>query len=443
MSIFVAVLAIMSSNRKISILPLLVVNFIGTLGYSIVLPSLVYMVHQFRGNEFLYGAVGATYSAFELLGSPILGRLSDRYGRKKILFVSSLGSALGWTLFLIALYLPVSNLVSFSDNTLGLTIITVPLALLFVARAIDGLTAGDISVANAYLADITTQEERKADFGKLGVAANLGFVIGPALAGVLAETVYGLTLPVVAALATTIIALVLIVWKLPESRPRPSHEAFDQGLGKNLGRSSKECYKAEKPERMTLKGAFKLEGIPILIAIYFVFFLAFSMFVAAMPLYGTETLHWSTGEMGAFFSVLSIVIVLTEGPILSWLNQSVSAEALTIWGTFIVVLSYLALLVPNTAMAYLAAVLYALGNGLMWPSFLSLLSNHAGEENQGYIQGIGNSAGSLASICGLLVGGALFAHLHGAIFCIPAGLVFIVFTMSFALLRKRVPAVSS
>src|ERR1019366_7668253 len=117
----------------------------------------------------------------------------------------------------------------------------------------------------------------------------------------------------------------------------------------------------------------------------------------AFPLYATESLHWSITETGIFFSVLSVVIVITEGPILMWFNKRASAESLTIWGTFIIVLSYLTLLVPNPVFAYAAAVLYALGNGLMWPSFLSLLSDRAGESNQVYIQGIGNSAGSLAS----------------------------------------------
>src|ERR1041385_137353 len=321
----------MPEGKKISIFPLLVVSFIGSLGYSIVLPSLVYIVQQFHGNDFIYGVVGATYSTFQLVGSPLLGKLSDRFGRKRLLFLSSLGSAAGWFLFLISLWMPNSIVASFSLGWTGSVVLTLPLIFVFIARAVDGITAGDVSVANAYLADITTHDERKADFGKMGVAANLGFVIGPVLAGVLAGTALGLQLPVIVALATTIVALVLIVWKLPESHKR------------------KEA--AEKRTSMTFREALKLPQIPLLLAIYFVFFIAFSIFVAAMPLYAAETLQWSVAETGIFFSVLSIVIVVTEGPLLAWLNKRASAEALTIWGTLIVVFSYIALLLPNPILA--------------------------------------------------------------------------------------------
>ena len=122
---------------------------------------------------------------------------------------------------------------------------------------------------------------------------------------------------------------------------------------------------------------------------------------------------------------------------LTWLNKRASEETLTIWGTFIVALSYLTLLIPSPVLAYAAAALYAIGNGLMWPSFLSLLSDRAGEQHQGYIQGIGNSAGSLASIAGLLFGGILFTAMKESIFIVPAALVMVVFAMSWRLRKAR------
>ncbi|HEY3876775.1 MAG TPA: MFS transporter, partial [Candidatus Kapabacteria bacterium] len=378
----------MPSARKISLFPLLAVSFISMLGYGIVLPSLVYIVQQFHGSNFLYGALGASYSACQFIGAPVLGKLSDRFGRKKILFISVLGSAIAWALFLVALHMPISQVGTITMSMTGAISFTLPMICIFIARSVDGLTAGDVSVANAYVADITTPQERKADFGKMGVASNLGFILGPALAGVLAATSFGLDLPIETALGTSLFALLLVMFALPESRKKNKD--------------------AEKKSRLNFRQALHLEAIPLLLAIYFIFFLAFSLFVAGMPLYATESLHWSVAETGIFFSVLSIVIVITEGPILTWFNKRTSAESLTKWGTFIVVLSYLSLLVPSPVFAYAAAVLYALGNGLMWPSFLSILSDRAGEEHQGYIQGIGNSAGSLASIAGLLFGGIIF-----------------------------------
>jgi MFS transporter, DHA1 family, tetracycline resistance protein len=256
---------------------------------------------------------------------------------------------------------------------------------------------------------------------------------------VLAETSWGLYLPIATALGTSVFALLLIIFFLPESRANISSL---QRRGKKVVATSAIPQTSPsfegKDSKLTFRAALAMDYIPLLLAIYFVFFLAFSLFVAAMPLYATESLHWSVAETGIFFSILSVVIVLTEGPILSWFNKRVSAESLTVWGTFIVVLSYITLLVPSPILAYAAAVLYAIGNGLMWPSFLSLLSDRAGEAHQGYIQGIGESAGSLASIAGLFFGGLLFTAMKQEIFIVPAALVFIVFLMSWTLRRRTV-----
>ena len=421
-------------ERKISIFPLLAVSFIGTLGFGIVLPSLVYLVRTFRGGPFIYGALGATYSAFQLIGSPMLGKLSDRFGRKKILFLSVLGSAVAWALFLFALSMPITLIGEFSTGVTGAVAITVPMLCLFIARSVDGLTAGDVSVANAYVADITTHDERKADFGKMGVAANLGFMLGPVFAGVLADTSMGLALPIGIALATSILGLLLVIFFLPESHPKPISKPIETtAINQSIGRGHKECYEVETPAKMTLAKALRLDGVPLLLSIYFVFFLAFSLFVASLPLFATEVLAWSVTQLGLFFSFLSIVMVITEGPVLSRLSKRFSAETLTIWGCFIVSFGYLSLLTSNQYAAYLGAALYAVGNGLMWPSFLSLLSDRAGDENQGYIQGIGTSVGSLASIAGLLAGGILYTNLHGGVFLLTAALVAAVGFLSFRL----------
>jgi len=429
----------MQPTHKISLFPLLAVSFISMLGYGIVLPSLVYIVQRFHGGNFLYGALGASYSAFQFIGAPVLGKLSDRFGRKRILFLCTLGSAIAWALFIIAFRLPMTTLGTFTTSITGAVSLTIPMLSIFIARSVDGLTAGDVSVANAYIADVALPEERKADFGKMGVAGNLGFILGPALAGVLAETSWGLYLPIATALGTSVFALLLIIFFLPESRANISSL---QRRGKKVVATSAIPQPSPsfegKNSKLTFRAALAMDYIPLLLAIYFVFFLAFSLFVAAMPLYATESLHWSVAETGIFFSILSVVIVLTEGPILSWFNKRVSAESLTVWGTFIVVLSYITLLVPSPILAYAAAALYAIGNGLMWPSFLSLLSDRAGEAHQGYIQGIGESAGSLASIAGLFFGGLLFTAMKQEIFIVPAALVFIVFLMSWTLRRRTV-----
>jgi MFS family permease len=138
--------------NRLSLYPILLVNFIGTLGFSIVIPFLIFLVSKFGGNSQIYGVLGATYPAFQLLGAPILGKWSDIFGRRKILLLSQCGTLLSWIIFLSALFLPVIVLKDIHSDMFGTFALTVPLIILFFARALDGLTGGNISVAHAYLA---------------------------------------------------------------------------------------------------------------------------------------------------------------------------------------------------------------------------------------------------------------------------------------------------
>jgi DHA1 family tetracycline resistance protein-like MFS transporter len=128
--------------------------------------------------------LGATYSAFQLIGAPLLGKWSDVYGRKKVLLLSNAGTLVGWILFFIALLLPDQKF-SFDTLLFGTFTMSLPILVLFLARAIDGITGGNISVANAYLADISSEKSRSSNFGKMAMSTNLGFILGPAIAGLL------------------------------------------------------------------------------------------------------------------------------------------------------------------------------------------------------------------------------------------------------------------
>ena len=122
-------------NKQLSLFPLLLSNFIGTLGFSIVLPFMVFLVIDFGGNSIVYGILAAMYPLFQLIGAPILGRWSDDYGRKKVLLVSNGGTLVGWLIFLFAFFLPVANLFSINSAVIGTFAITLPLVVLFFARS--------------------------------------------------------------------------------------------------------------------------------------------------------------------------------------------------------------------------------------------------------------------------------------------------------------------
>src|SRR5262245_50171698 len=170
------------------------------MGFSIVLPFLVFLVSDLGGNAVVYGLVGATYPLFQFIGSPILGRLSDRRGRRLVLLLSELGTLASWLIFIVALVMPKLPIGRLDD-----VVITVPLLLVFVARALDGITGGNISVANAYVADISTDANRSHNFGRMGMAGNLGIVLGPGVAAVLGTIgARGLVTIVVAALLSAI-----------------------------------------------------------------------------------------------------------------------------------------------------------------------------------------------------------------------------------------------
>ena len=156
--------------KQPSLFPLFLVNFVGTLGFSIVLPFLVFVVMKYGDNAIVYGLLAATYPAFQLIGAPILGKWSDIYGRKKVLLLSNVGTAVGWILFLFALFLP-SEKSSIEIAFLGTFVIVVPLLILFLARAIDGITGGNISIANAYLADVSSDSTRSKNFGKMAISS--------------------------------------------------------------------------------------------------------------------------------------------------------------------------------------------------------------------------------------------------------------------------------
>jgi MFS family permease len=427
-----------NGSKGISLAPILSVNFVGSLGFSIVLPFLVFLVTKWGGNALIYGMAGATYSVFQLVGAPILGRWSDMYGRRKILLLSQLGTLASWAILLVALYLPVAALREIGPGPLGTFTLTLPLLILFVARALDGLTGGNISVANAYLADITPEEMRSVNFGRMAIAANLGFIAGPALAGVLGGSRWGEAGPVAAALVISVVASAIIAFKLPESRPSSLSDNPEQtNVRKVFGQEQRDCYEPRPEERPSAKKILSLDGIAFLLLLYFLVMLGFNFFYIAFPVYASGRLEWSVTEIGVFFSVLSLAMILAQGPVLTRAAKRWSNRSLVWFGSLVLSVSFLFFVSTASAMQYTGAILLALGNGLMWTSLLAILSNQAGSRYQGAVQGFAGSCGAVASIIGLVVGGVLFDRIGGGVFALSAAILFAVFLLSFRCPSER------
>ncbi len=408
-----------------SILPILTVNFVATLGFSVVMPSLVFLVTRLGGNALIFGVVGATYSLFQLIGAPILGRWSDRYGRRRILLLSQAGTFVSWGVFLVAVALPRVPIAAVDSPLLGAFTLTVPLAVLFVARALDGFTGGDESIANAYLADISDDQHRGEYFGKLAASSNLGFVAGPALAGLLGAMGLGELPAVIAAFAISGVSILVIAVGLPETTlcalsADPEHV----NIRRVLGQQHKECFTMPAARTLTAAQILALPSMNLMLAVYFLVFLGFNLFYVAFPIYATTAIAWSLTRIGVYFAVMGLMMALAQGPLLRRLSQRRwSDRNLVIAGSILLAASFPFFTATSGVSIYAGTALLAVGNGLMWPSLLALLSRATDHSVQGAVQGFASSTGAVASIVGLLLGGALYHSLGGQVFLLSAGLI--------------------
>ena len=332
--------------------------------------------------------------------------------------------------------MPKENILNVNSSLLGTFVLTLPLLVLFFARLIDGITGGNISVANAYLADISSNENRSKNFGKMAISSNLGFIVGPALAALLGSTIFGNILPLIAALIFSLVTLIIIGLSLKEFNSPSSTILIQEKstISKVFAQECKECYNIEDLRKLRFSDLFRLKEISFLLMLYFLIFLGFNIFYAAFPVQAVNGLKWSVAQLGVFYAALSGMMVLVEGPLLRKALKRFSEEILIVIGSIILGANFILLVSNDVSVVYCAAVLFALGNGLMWPSVLSLLSRRAGSIHQGAVQGIAGSFGSLASIIGLTVGGILYHFLGGAIFLISAAVIFAVFILSFRVL---------
>ncbi len=391
------------------IIPILFINFVSTLSFSIVLPFLYILVGKYGGNSFSYGILTATYSLFQLIGSPLLGSWSDKFGRKPILLLSQFGTFISWIIFLFAFFLDQISVITINNGILGVLTITFPLLAIFLARAIDGITGANVSVANAYLADISSSDSRTKNFGLMSVSANLGFIIGPALAGLLGETNLGLLLPIIVACLISLLGLILILVLLKPQKIQK--ETINQQL------------KAKSDS--SFKKMMSIPHFKLILWMNFLIFLGFNFFYVSFPVFIIADLGWSEFELGFLLSFLSICMVLVQGPGLSKISNKISTNTLMISGSIILSLGFVILIFKELIILYLSMALIAIGNGFLYPSLVATLSDHAGDDLQGAAQGYITSVGSLASILGLLIGGVLYEIIQADLF-IVSGITFLI-----------------
>jgi len=367
--------------------------FLGAMGIGLVNPIVPYLVERFaaqRDLALVLGLLAISYSGAAFLAAPALGALSDRFGRRPVLLLSVLGSAVGYALFGAA-------------NAIWL---------LIVGRLIDGLTAGNFSAAFAAVGDSTRPEDRGRCFGYLGASAGAGLIAGPAVGGLLAR--FGPAAPLYFAATLCLMNALFGFFFMPETR---ASDARSEPLSLvHLNPLSQLRLLLELPALRPLLTASVLFTIP------------FAMMTTLLALLSKDRLAWTATQASTVFIAVGLCDVAVQGALLGRVLQRLGERRAALLGLALAAsgLAGMALVsaLPSAWLMFAAVVAFAVGEGIFTACLSALLSLAAGPEAQGRVQGGSQGLQSLTQIAGPLVGGLLYAKIHPAMpFALGAALL--------------------
>lgn len=357
-----------------SLVPIFIVVFVDLLGFSIILPLLPYYAGQFNATPQTIGLLIASYSICQFIASPFLGGWSDHYGRRPILIYSQIGSCLGFILMAMAIHLP---------N---------PLFWLFLARVIDGLSGGNLTVAQAYISDITKPEERARNFGMIiGVSFGLGFLIGPTIGGFLSR--FGYDVPAYGAAILSFLSIMATVFLLPESGQR-TEEIRPKGLS-------------------IYTRVFDYLGIVELrrlLAVFFFMSLPFGLYVTMFPLFADRQLHFSAEQTGYFLGFIGFLGIVWQGGVIGPMVKRFGDYRALLLGLAASTLGlYYIALVDVWWKLIFVALLFSFGHGISRPSLTSIITVSAPPNRRGGVLGAVTSIESFTRIIAPIIGGWIIA----------------------------------
>ena len=359
---------------------LVVTAFLNAMGIGILGPVSPFIVQRYTGNPntlaTVVGWLVSSYAICQFVAAPALGKLSDRFGRRPLLLICLLGSAIGYLLF-----------------GLGGS-----LWVLFLGRIIDGLTGGNMSILLAYIGDISEPQERGKYFGLFGAASGIGFILGPAIGG--SASLLSYQAPIYIATGLTIANILWGYFYLPESLDKEYRVAQT-----NL---------AELNPLKQLYNVFAIAQVRWLLVVVFLFCFPFAVYQTLTAVLIKESLGWNAANIGLIFLVLGVMDILMQGILAGRLLPIFGEVKLTIGGLFCEMLAYILIgsiaLVPSPVLLWSGIVCFGLGSGLLEPALFGLVSQAVGQQQQGTVQGAGLSLQALASILGPLWGGLLYAQ---------------------------------
>ena len=355
-------------NKPLSAIFLIV--FINLLGFGLILPLLPYYAETFGASDTTIGLLVASYAAAQLIGAPILGRLSDRYGRRPILLLSIFGT-------LVSLLM-----LGFAKTLL----------VLFLARITDGLTGGNISVAQAYITDVTDEKSRAKGLGMIGAAFGLGFILGPASGGFLSQ--YGYAVPAFAAAGLVMINLLMVAFWLPESL------SLEKRTTQNLIQP-----------RITFSALLAALQRPYsgsLLIIRFFFGLAFAIFQTIFSLYVLRRFNLDAQQTGFILTYVGVLSVIVQGFLVGKLNERFPDPILILSSTILMGLSLLAWsFAPSVPVLLIILAPIALSGGILNTILSSALTKTVQAQEIGGILGLSSSIESLTRVIAPTLGGVL------------------------------------
>jgi DHA1 family tetracycline resistance protein-like MFS transporter len=382
-------------DRK-RLLNIFIIVFIDLLGFGLILPLLPYYADQFSATPIIIGLLTASYAAAQLIGAPLLGRLSDRYGRRPILLASVFGTFLGFVILGVAE--PLGSAISEALGSTPVQTNALIIALLFFSRILDGLTGANLSVAQAYITDVTDAENRARGLGLIGAAFGLGFIIGPAAGGLLST--WGFSAPAFVAAGLAFTNLISIFFWLPESLTQEQRTAI-----------------ATQPERPRLSSRALWEAInrprvgPLL-HIRFFYGMAFTTFQTVFPLFALYRLDLDAKQTGFVLAYVGVLAALVQGAAIGVLTKKVSEKRLIFSSTIIMALSLLAwAFTPNVPVLLIVLLPTAFAGGVLNTVLNSALTKAVYPEEIGGTLGLSTSLESLTRVVAPSMGGYLLGSL--------------------------------
>ena len=364
--------------------------FVNLVGFGIIIPLLPFYAESFGASAFTIGLLGTSFSLMQFVFAPFWGRLSDRIGRRPVILIGLFGSAVSYLLFGLA----------------------TSLTLLFVARIAAGIAGANIPTAQAYMADVTTAENRAQGMGLVGAAFGLGFIFGPAIGGFLSR--WGYQAPSFFASALSLANFTAAWFLLPESRPRPDREVI------------------RRSRFDLLRYALARPALPQLLLVYFIVVTAFASFETTFALYGERRFSFSASTIGYVFAFVGIVLSAIQGFVVGRVVPRVG-EQRVVPAAILVLTAGLALvpLAATVPILLVACGLLAVGMGFHSPSIVALISRRADADTQGGVLGLSQSLASLARVIGPAWGGWLYDR-YGMVtpYVSAAGLMGVAFLLS-------------